>query len=81
MGAPAGLREKGQIPSRLSAGHADGPSDRSLSLFFFPTGYLGLGVYQFWIPSRTRLLSLQRPNGGPHASSWPSVASREKRAL
>lgn len=57
---PTGLTEKGQIPGRLSAGHADGPCDRSLS--FFSNGYLGLGVDQFWIPGRKNQASeLARP--------------------
>lgn len=53
----------------MPIGQADVPWDKSLSLF--SNYYLGLGVYQFWIPSRARLLGLQRLNGGPHASSGP----------
>lgn len=42
---------------------------------------LGLGVYQFLIPGKTGLLSLQKLRGGPPSSSYPPVASRGKHAL
>lgn len=51
----------------------------SLSLFLID--YLGLGGDQFWIPRKTRLLSLQSQGGGPPASPGSPIASREKDAL